>query len=152
MAFTRRDGPGSGGSDPGARPPAPRRAPLTVLFLDPDQAAAERLAAPLRTWCVVGVVPSAAAATAAMQQRIPDLIVTDLNLPDVNGVEFLSAIHGAPATHNVLLIVVTARASIGDKIAAFQAGADDFLVKPLDPETFEMHVKSVSRFRRILRN
>ena len=126
------------------------RAPLTVLFVDPDLRHAERLAAQLRGHSTVAVVPTAQAALQAIAQRLPDLIVTELELPDASGVQFLNAIHSAQATHNVLLMVVTTRGSIIDKIGAFQAGADDYLVKPVDPAVFLTHVQLVSRFRRVL--
>ncbi|HZC76212.1 MAG TPA: response regulator [Ktedonobacterales bacterium] len=126
--------------------------PLAVLFVDPDIAAAERLASPLRARWAIAIVPSAQAALAAMQLRLPSVVVTELDLPDQSGVELLAHIHNTPVTHNVLLMVVTGRASVRDKIAAFQAGADDYLVKPVDPQQFEMHLYLVSRFRSVIPN
>jgi DNA-binding response OmpR family regulator len=126
--------------------------PLAVLFVDPDIEAAERLASPLRSRWAIAIVPSAQSALAAMQLRLPSVVVTELDLPDQSGVELLTHIHDTSLTHNVLLMVVTGRASVRDKIAAFQAGADDYLVKPVDPQQFEMHIYLVSRFRSVIPN
>lgn len=130
----------------GTRPGLP---PLTVLFVDPDRASAERLAGVLAGG-TVAVVPTVQAAWAAMQARLPDVIVTELDLAG-GGIEFLGSIRNTPATRHILLMVITNRTLVGDKIAAFQAGADDYLVKPVDPHEFETHLLLVSRFRRVIR-
>jgi DNA-binding response OmpR family regulator len=122
---------------------------LSVLYVDPDLAFAEQLASVLGRRGAVAVVPSANAARVAMRGRMPTLVVMELDLPDASGVELLATLRQAPATRNVLLMVITARRGIYDKIAAFQAGADDFLVKPVDPQQFEMHVQLLSTFRQI---
>jgi DNA-binding response OmpR family regulator len=51
---------------------------------------------------------------------------------------------------HVLLMVVTNRSGVRDKINAFQAGADDYLVKPLDPTVFALRVQLLSRFRKVI--
>ena len=126
------------------------RAPLAVLFVDPDRHHTEQLADSLRDQAMVAMVPTARAALQAIAQRLPDLIVTEFELPDTRGISFLTAIHSAQATHNVLLMVVTTHSAISDKISAFQAGADDYLVKPVEPAVFLTHLRLVSRFRRVL--
>jgi DNA-binding response OmpR family regulator len=123
---------------------------LSVLFIDPDREGATTLARLLRNHHAIAIADSAKQAQVAISARIPDLIVMELDLPDVNGLELLRAIHAAPATRNVLILVVTKRMGVGDKIAAFQAGADDYLVKPVAPELFETHVLLVSKFRKVL--
>src|SRR5258705_3679632 len=89
--------------------------PLAVLFVDPDIQAAERLASPLRARWAIAIVPSAQAALAALQLRLPSVVVTELDLPDRSGVELLAHIPQTSATHNVLLMVVTAGASVRGK-------------------------------------
>jgi DNA-binding response OmpR family regulator len=85
-----------------------------------------------------------------MTSRMPDLIVTELDLPDADGVQLIRSVHDSPVTRRVLIVVVTRRTGFRDKIAAFQAGADDYLVKPVDPDLLATHVLLVSRFRRVL--
>jgi DNA-binding response OmpR family regulator len=123
---------------------------MAVLFVDPDTTNARYLAAPLREHCAIAIVGSAAEAMAAMHARMPAMIVTELDLPDGYGSQWIAKLHASPATHEVLLMVVTRRASIQDKIAAFQAGADDYLVKPVEVETFLTHFRLLSRFRQVL--
>jgi DNA-binding response OmpR family regulator len=136
---------------PPALPTPIVRPALAVLFVDQDVAGARRLASALQSWCAIAVVPTAQAAQAAMRHRMPDLVVTELDLPDTTGFHLMATLRGSPATRHVLLLVVTRRAAVRDKIAAFQAGADDYLVKPVEPDQFETHVLLVSKFRRIIR-
>lgn len=126
--------------------------PLAILFVDPDQAGAQRLAHALHGQYVVAIVQTLVAARAAMVQRLPDLVVTELDLPDGSGIDLLSSLRTSPATRHVLLMVVTRRNLVGDKIVALQAGADDYLVKPVAPDQFDVHVKLISRFRRVIRS
>ena len=125
---------------------------MTLLFVDPDIASAERLARSLRGSYTVAVVASAQAASAAMRLRVPDVIVTELDLPDARGQNLIASLRHNPASRHVLLMVVTHRTSVQDKIAAFEAGGDDFMVKPVSVQQFEMHLQLVSRFRKVIRD
>ncbi len=123
---------------------------LHVLFIDPEQANARRLADTLRPPFTATVVATAEAARAALAVRRPTIIVTELNLPGMSGLNLLTSLQSDPATHRVLLMVLTSRVSLQDKIAAFQAGADDYLVKPVDPQQFLVHLERLSLFRQTL--
>lgn len=132
--------------------PVPRSArPLGVLIVEPDRATAEQLASATRPYASVAVAASATEAMEALRVTAPDIIVTELNLPDANGLEFIARVHNTPGTHDVLLMVVTQRAAVRDKIAAFQAGADDYLVKPIDLGQFPTRLLLISRFRPVIR-
>src|SRR5260370_18351363 len=120
------------------------------LFVDPDGASAERLAGALRARWATKVVASAQEAKAALRVSQPWLVVTELDLPDMRGLDLLAALHDQPLTRHVMLMIVTTRRRISDKIAGFQAGADDYLVKPVDGELFALHVELLSHLRRRL--
>src|SRR5262249_4380719 len=143
------------GADPPARSTAgPSRESqlLAILFVDPNTEAAERLSTLLPAHWQVTIVPTAQDALVAMRQRPPHVVITEIDLPDQSGLELITAIRDSLATHNVVLIVVTDRASVRDKVLAFQADVDDYLVKPVDPEQFAMHIALVSRFRAVVAN
>lgn len=127
---------------------APTR--LHILIVEPDLGVAQQLAGALSRDHAVMVVGTAAAALAAIRARLPALVATELDLPDAFGLDLLTALHSRPATQQVLLLVLSRRTAIQDRIAAFQAGADDFLLKPVDPQTFAAHVRRLSRFRQVL--
>src|SRR5690348_12894141 len=90
------------------------RGPLSVLIVDPDVQAARMLAAPLQATCIVGVAASGTDALQLVRQRIPDIIVTELRLPDCNGLDLISSLRQAPETHHVLLMAVTQQTSVQD--------------------------------------
>jgi DNA-binding response OmpR family regulator len=123
---------------------------ISVLFVDPDLESTRRLAAPLRERCALAVVGSAHEAMEAMRRRMPTMVVTELHLPDTDGAQWISTLRHSPATHQVLLMVVTWRSTVWDKITAFQSGADDVLVKPVEPEVFLTHFGLLSRFRQVV--
>jgi DNA-binding response OmpR family regulator len=125
------------------------RAMLTVLFVNPDRSHSERLAEALRTTCRIGMVSSAGQALDVLSTEPPDLIITELNLPDGSGVDFIQRVHNDRRTKDVLIMVVTGSSSVSDKIAALLAGADDFLVRP-SQEQFAMKVRLLGRFRRTI--
>lgn len=123
---------------------------MSVLFVEPDQSNAERLSHTLTNLSAVAIVSSAHAALGAISLHVPSLIITEMDLPDINGVDFITQIHSTPAWRHVLLMVITNRSGVRDKISAFQAGADDYLVKPVDPEFFKLRVQLLSRFRKLI--
>jgi DNA-binding response OmpR family regulator len=96
------------------------------------------------------IVATASQALAAIGKRMPQVIVTELDLPDADGLELVARWRSAPATRHTLLMVVTSRRSVPDKTTALTAGADDYLVKPVDPLTFALRFRAVSMFRQVL--
>ncbi len=82
---------------------------------------------------------------AACERRIPDAILLDIMLPDVDGLEILRRIRSTPALRDVPVMMLTARDTELDTVRALDAGADDYLSKP-----FGM-MEMVSRVRALLR-
>jgi two-component system chemotaxis response regulator CheY len=62
-----------------------------------------------------------------------DLIVTDINMPDINGLELLSFVKGNEATRDIPLVIVSTEGSERDREKGLELGADAYLVKPFDP-------------------
>jgi PAS domain S-box-containing protein len=83
----------------------------------------------------------ARALEAARAER-PDLILTDIMLPELDGIELLRALRGDPATRSVPVILASARAGQGAAIEGLDAGADDYLVKPFTAGELLARVRS----------
>ncbi|HXH22801.1 MAG TPA: response regulator transcription factor [Dehalococcoidia bacterium] len=75
----------------------------------------------------VEVVPDGNSGLTAARERPPDLVLLDLMLPDIDGVEVCRRLR---ATSDLPIIVLTARDDVSDKIAGLDAGADDYVTKP----------------------
>ena len=65
-----------------------------------------------------------------------DLIVTDINMPDVNGLELVSFVKNDPAYRDIPLVIVTTEGSERDREKGLGLGADAYVVKPFDPDEF----------------
>ncbi len=75
----------------------------------------------------------------------PDLIVLDVMLPDMSGVEVLSVLRDVPAASHVPVLMVTALRQDADRIRGLSVGADDYLTKPFNPEEMVLRVKAILR-------
>jgi pilus assembly protein CpaE len=78
----------------------------------------------------------------AESQR-PDLIILDVMMPDMNGLEVCRRLRSNPSTVEIPIIMFTAKTLIDDKVKGFEAGADDYLTKPTHPAELASRVKSL---------
>jgi len=75
--------------------------------------------------------------------ELPDLVLLDLMMPDIDGVEVARQLRADPRTQNILIIMFTAKGQTEDKIEGLDAGADDYITKPAQPRELIAHVKAV---------
>ncbi|MGA9523099.1 MAG: response regulator [Myxococcaceae bacterium] len=78
-------------------------------------------------------------------ERVPDLILLDLMLPDLSGTEVCRRLKGAAPTRNVPVVMLTARGEELDRINGFEVGADDYVVKPFSIRELVLRVRAVLR-------
>lgn len=116
----------------------------TVLVVEDERDIRELLRRYLlRAGMSVVVAGTGAAALRELEQGRPDLVLLDLGLPDIDGVEVLER-----AAPGIPVIVLTARAGVPDRIAGLRAGADDYVVKPFSPTEVVLRVRAVLARRR----
>ena len=77
----------------------------------------------------------------AITKSPPDLILLDLNLPTMSGIELCKYIRANEATEDIPIIMLTARSEEIDKIIGFEVGADDYVTKPFSPRELLARVK-----------
>lgn len=90
-------------------------------------------------------VGSIAEARAALAKVRPDLILLDLMLPDMSGLEWLKGLPEEPDAAGVPVIMLTARGDEMDRVAGLDAGADDYVVKPFLPRELTARIRAVLR-------
>lgn len=73
----------------------------------------------------------------------PNLIILDVMMPDMSGYEVCRRLRKDPTTKTIPIIMFTAKTLIDDKVAGFEAGADDYLTKPTHPAELAQRVKSI---------
>jgi two-component system, OmpR family, alkaline phosphatase synthesis response regulator PhoP len=79
----------------------------------------------------------------------PDLIILDLMLPGVDGLEVCKKLKQDPATAAIPIVILTARGEEADIVAGLELGADDYLTKPFSPRVLLARIKAVLRRRQI---
>ena len=75
----------------------------------------------------------------------PDLIILDMMMPDLSGVQLLRMIRGDGVLQDIPIIFLTAKGDITDKVKGLESGADDFMTKPFDARELLLRVKSLLR-------
>jgi diguanylate cyclase (GGDEF)-like protein len=84
-----------------------------------------------------------------VQANAPDLVLLDIMLPDIDGFEVSRRIKSDSSLPFIPIILVTARDSTEDKVMGFEAGADDYLTKPINFSELEARVRSMLRIKRL---
>lgn len=77
------------------------------------------------------------------RKTIPDLVILDLMLPDMDGLEICRTLKSDPKTKNIPILMLTAKGSEVDRIVGFEVGADDYLTKPFSPRELVLRVKAI---------
>jgi two-component system alkaline phosphatase synthesis response regulator PhoP len=80
-----------------------------------------------------------------IQQERPDLVILDLMLPELDGLEICKKLRADPRSSALPIIMLTAKAEETDKIIGLELGADDYIVKPFSPKELVARVKAVLR-------
>jgi DNA-binding response OmpR family regulator len=127
----------------------PSRGGLTVLVADPDPAQQQQIMECLRPrYRVIGARTLAETVEMITQYR-PAILLLEVDMPDGDGKMLIKQLRESPTLRNMAVCCVTRRSGIKDKVAGFQAGADDYVVKPVNLQTFLWRVVLLSRIRQL---
>lgn len=75
----------------------------------------------------------------------PDLVILDLMLPEMGGLDVCKALKSDPKTQNIPVIMLTAKATEIDRVLGLELGADDYITKPFSPRELMLRVKTILR-------
>jgi phosphate regulon transcriptional regulator PhoB len=120
--------------------------PVTVLVVDDEKDIVElvRYHAEKQGFRCLTAADGGAALRLARAER-PDLVVLDLMLPGLDGLEVCRQLRRDPATARLPVIMLTARAEEVDRVVGLELGADDYVVKPFSPRELMARIKAVLR-------
>ncbi len=121
--------------------------PLRVLVVESNPVARERVLSALRDNYTVVFAGGLAEALAAVQAERPDLLISEVDLDDGDGFALCEQVRAHAEWERLPIMLLTQRASIQDKIAGFQSGADDYVVKPLDSRLFHARIRLLCRLK-----
>jgi CheY-like chemotaxis protein len=134
-------------SDPTS--PADERA-ARILIVDDNGQNVELLEAYLgEIDCEISTAFDGDQTLARVRETPPDLILLDIMMPKISGFEVCRKLKTDPATRAIQVLMITALNQPGDIERAVQAGADDFLIKPVNKLELLVRVRSLLRVRRL---
>lgn len=93
----------------------------------------------------VSCVSSGEAALKAARSQLPDLVVLDLLLPAVDGLDVCRLLKGDPKTRHIPIVMLTAKGEESDIVAGLELGADDYVTKPFSPRVLAARVRAALR-------
>jgi len=79
--------------------------------------------------------------------NIPDLVVADLNMPEIDGFEYIQRIRESGFFYDVPLIVLSGEESSTERIKCLKLGANDYLIKPFNPEELRLRIDNLIRLK-----
>jgi DNA-binding response OmpR family regulator len=117
-----------------------------ILIVEDDRDIAELLQRYLtRAGHVTDAIGDGSEALAFVRSRVPDLVILDLMLPSIDGLEVCRALRRAPETRALPIIMLTARTEEPDRIVGLELGADDYVTKPFSPSELVARVGALLR-------
>jgi len=120
----------------------------SLLIIEDDRALAEVLTYNLtQAGYQVTVARDGRDGLAQARRKLPHVIVLDLMIPVVDGIEVCKQLRAGPTTRDVPIVMLTAKSEESDQLVGFSVGADDYVVKPFSVKVLLERIKSVTRRR-----
>ena len=128
-----------------------RKSSARILLVDDNQDMRDYLARLLDSCYEVETVADSMAALNAVQNNPPDLILSDVMMPGMDGFELLRSLREQPQTQEIPIILLSARAGEESRIEGLEAGADDYLIKPFSARELLARIEATLKLAELRR-
>lgn len=125
---------------------------LYALLVDADPEACMRMQLALDDSIMLRSATTVAEARRFLAESIPDVLICEVRIGQESGLELCRFIRVTPSLYNLPIMLLTSFATLQDKIAGFEAGADDYVVKPFDARHLVARIRFLSRIKRLEQN
>src|SRR5436189_889495 len=122
---------------------------LHILFVDSDPNSRDRMQQALGSGFVVECAASVSDARLYLKAQLPDVLICEILLGQENGLDLCRSIRSTPSLRHLPIMLLTSLTTIQDKVAGFEAGADDYVVKPFDARHLVARIRLLSRIKRL---
>ena len=122
---------------------------LHILLVDNDQNAREKTQHALENGFVVHSVASVSEAMASLDMFTPDMLITEVMVGQESGLELCRHIRSVASLNHLPIMLLTSFTTLHDKVAGFDAGADDYVVKPFDAHHINARIRLLARIKRL---
>lgn len=120
---------------------------MRVLIVESNHGAREGLSTALAEHCSLTFASGQREALELIMREQPDLVVSEVDLDDGDGISLCSTLRRQPQTERIPLMLLSGRASVQDRVAGYSAGADDYVVKPFDSRLLHARLRLLARIK-----
>jgi DNA-binding response OmpR family regulator len=122
---------------------------LRILLVDSDPLSQKRFLRAVQDTFIIWCVSSVEEAKHWLATSLPDMVIVEVRFNvEENGLELCCYIRSVPALRHLPIMLLTAFATVPDKVAGFEAGADDYVVKPFDSHHLIARIRLLARIKR----
>lgn len=124
-------------------------AKLHILFVDSDAYTCAKIQKTLDSVFDVKCVASLAEAKQQLEAHRPDMLISEVLIGEESGLSLCTYVRNTEALQKLPIMLLTSMSTIYDKVAGFEAGADDYVVKPFDSVHLISRVKLLARIKHL---
>ena len=122
---------------------------LHILLVDSDSNAREKLQRALENTFLVHGVASMTEAKESLETFTPDMLITEVMVGQESGLDFCRSLRKNSSFYHLPIMLLTSFTTLQDKVAGFDAGADDYVVKPFDAHHINARIRLLARIKRL---
>jgi len=120
---------------------------MRVLVVESNLSAREGVSQALAEHCALTFASGQHEAMSLISVEPPDLVVTEVDLEEGDGISLCADLRRQPQTERIPLMLLSKRSSVQDRVAGYSAGADDYVIKPFDSRLFHARLRLLARIK-----